>query len=67
MTGQLMTVKQFGERIGVSHATAKRKVRAGEVKVINIGSPDRLRFRITEADFERYVESKRVQRRGRAA
>lgn len=60
-----MTVAEFARRISVSPRTAARKVSAGEVDVINVGSRLRPRLRVTEAALVAYLESRRV--RGSAA
>jgi hypothetical protein len=60
-----MTVAEFGRRISVSPRTAARKVTAGEVEVVNVGSRLRPRLRVTESALATYLESRRV--RGSAA
>ena len=61
----LMTVEQFGKRIGVGRATAYRHVAAGQVDVTDIGTGRRPRLRISEEAYEKFVAGRTEQ--GRAA
>lgn len=58
---RLMKVREFAERIGVSASTAKRKVAAGEVTVVNVGSQLRPRLRITERALTAYVQAHEIE------
>lgn len=60
-----MTVAEFADRIHVSRRTAARKVAAGEVEVVNVGSRLRPRLRVTDSALDAYLKSRRV--RGSAA
>jgi predicted site-specific integrase-resolvase len=53
--GRLLTVAEFGERIGVKPRTAQRIVKADKVDKVNVGSAKRPRYRISEAAAERYI------------
>ena len=72
---KMLTPPEAAKRLGVSPQTVIWWIRAGELPAINIGrrSARRPRFRITEDDFERFLEGRRVQpatkpaRRRRAA
>lgn len=58
--GDLMTVAEFGRRIGRSRVAAWRRVRDGEIEAINIGSALRPQLRISEAEYARYAERRLV-------
>lgn len=59
----LMTVEQFGKRIGVGRATAYRFVAAREIDTTDIALKGRPRLRITEDALKRFI----ARREGRAA
>ena len=63
---QLMTVEQFGERLGVSRATAYRIVAAGLVDRTPVGPGRAPMTRISEAALTRYLAAQ-TQRGRRAA
>lgn len=64
MTGeQLMTVVEFGRRIGKSRTAAYRIVVAGDIAVVNVGSRQRPQLRISETDLRAYIEARRIQAR----
>jgi predicted site-specific integrase-resolvase len=60
-----MTLAEWGQSIGVSPTTAWRKVRAGEVTVVNVGSRARPRLRVTPAAASAYLRKHEIT--GRAA
>lgn len=62
---RLMTVIQFGERIGVPRSTAYGIVAAGLIDWTNISTGKKPRIRISEAAFQRYVAAR--ERKGRRA
>jgi hypothetical protein len=55
--GALMTVEQFGQRLGLSRTSAWRRVTSGQVAVVNVGSARRPQLRVSEAEYARYVAS----------
>lgn len=55
-----MTVPEFGKRIRVGATAAYAKVAAGEIDVVNVGSPKRPRLRVTEADLQKYIQRHRI-------
>jgi excisionase family DNA binding protein len=59
---RLMTLAEVADRLQVSIATVQRRVRAGEIAVLNVGSRLRPRLRVTEADYQRYLASRRITR-----
>jgi hypothetical protein len=60
---QLMTVAEFGRRIGLPRATAYRRVAAGLVDVVNVGTARQARLRITEVALRKYVEANLIKGR----
>lgn len=60
-----LTVAEWGEQLGISATSAWRKVRDGQVTVVNVGSPKRPRLRVTPEAHAAYV--KRHEIKGRAA
>lgn len=57
---QLMTITEFGKRIGVSQATAYRIVAAGLVDITPVGLGPKPNVRISEAALERYIERNEI-------
>ena len=57
-----MTLAEVGERLKVSERTVQRRVKAGEIEVINVGSRLRPRLRVTEEEYQRYLASRRITR-----
>lgn len=51
----LMTVTEFGQRIGVKRATAYRIVAARQVDTTDVAVRGRPRLRISEEALKRYV------------
>lgn len=51
MSDELMTVKEFRTKLGVSNATAYRYIRKGEIESIKVG---KIR-RITREAFEQFL------------
>lgn len=62
---QLMTVAEFGRRLGVSRATAYRIVAAGYIDRTPVGPGRAPMTRISEAALTRYLARREV--RGRRA
>ena len=62
----LMTLAQWGRRLGISPATAWRRFRDGEIETVNVGSPGKPKLRVTEEAHARYLAA-RVIRARRAA
>lgn len=60
-----MTLKEWAALIRVSPTTAWRKVAAGEVAVVNVGTSKRPRLRVTDRAHEAYLNKNQV--RGSAA
>jgi excisionase family DNA binding protein len=54
---QLMTYKQAMGLLGISRATLRRLVEAGDLPVIRVGERS---IRFSEADIVAYVESRRA-------
>lgn len=66
MAEQEMTLKQVARRLGVSEPTAWRRMKSGEIEVINVGTARRKRLRVTEEAYQKYIASRKIGR-GRAA
>lgn len=62
---KLMTVAEFGARLGVSRAAAYRLVAAGRITTVDVSCGGRPKLRVTEAAFERYLAANTIP--GRAA
>lgn len=56
----VMTLAEWGDRIQVSTTSAWRKMRAGEIDVINVGSNARPQLRVTEEAHRAYLKKRRV-------
>lgn len=63
----LMTLAEWGKRLGVSPVTAWRRFRDGEVEAVNIGSVRRPMLRVTEEAHVEYLRRRKIPARGRAA
>lgn len=63
----VMTLAEWGGRIKVSVTSAWRKMRAGEIEVINVGSAARPQLRVTEAAHRAYLARRRVSTKQVAA
>jgi hypothetical protein len=62
---RLMTVTEFGDRIGVPRATAYRIVAAGQIDCTNVSTgTQRPRIRISEAAYKRYIAAREIKGRG---
>lgn len=61
MPAQLLTVTQFGHRLGVGRATAYRIVAARQVDVTDVGTGRRPRLRISEKALNDYVARRTEQ------
>jgi excisionase family DNA binding protein len=62
-TAQLLTVRQFAGRIGVSPRTAYRIIADGLVDRVDVGRGSKPKTRISEAALERYLERREVKGR----
>lgn len=57
----LMTVTEFGRRLGVSRATAYRKVAARQVATTDVAVKGKPRLRISEDALKRYIAGRTEQ------
>lgn len=62
-----MTLAEWGVRIRVSATSAWRKMRDGQIEVINVGSPARPQLRVTEEAHRAYLKKRRVSTKQVAA
>jgi predicted site-specific integrase-resolvase len=51
-----MTVAQFAERLGLSKSSGYVIVKDGRVDTVNVGTAKRVRLRITEQAYQRYLK-----------
>lgn len=58
---KLHTLAEAGELLGVSAMAVLRKVHAGEITTINVGSKNRVRLRIRDDDLLHYIEEHTVE------
>lgn len=65
MSGQLMTIPEFAERIRVKPRTAYDIVASGAIDVVDVGTGKRPSFRISEEALAEYLKARKVK--GRAA
>lgn len=57
--GHLLSLKEAGERLGVSHDTVNRLVRQGALRVADVSAgAQRARLRISEDELARFIESR---------
>lgn len=61
MDDDVMTLAVWGRRIKVSATSAWRKMRAGEIEVVNVGSKARPQLRVTEEAHRKYLAAHRVE------
>lgn len=67
---ELLTLREVGELLGVSPVTAWRRVRAGEIRAINVGAErGRPQLRVRPSAVAEYQRRREIQPlpKGRAA
>jgi excisionase family DNA binding protein len=62
MNGNLMTVDEVARDLRVSLRKVYQFIHSGELIATNIGTEDRKIFRITRADYEAFLQSRRQKR-----
>lgn len=63
----LMTVDEVGEILRISRDGVYRRISAGEIQTVNVGSAKRPRMRITHAALEDYLNKRTSDRPARSA
>ena len=64
MTLHALTPAEVGARLRVSAMTIRRRIAAGELEAVNVGTPQCPRWRVTEPALAAYLDSIQVRRRG---
>jgi excisionase family DNA binding protein len=63
----LLTVPEVADRLNVSVRTVKRRIQAGELPAVRVGSSPQAPVRIDPIELEAFVESHRAPPAGEAA
>jgi predicted site-specific integrase-resolvase len=56
----VMTLAEWGRRVKLSPTSAWRRMRAGQIEVVNVGSRQRPQLRVTEEAHRKYLAAHRV-------
>jgi predicted site-specific integrase-resolvase len=56
----MMSVTEFGHRLGISPASAYRLVASGAVQIVDVGTGRRMRMRVTEEALTEFLQRRRV-------
>ena len=59
---ELLTVEEVARRLKVSQKRVYKLIQSGELEATNIGGEGRNIYRISLADFNRYLQSRKVRR-----
>jgi len=59
---ELLTVEEVARRLKVNQKRIYKLIQSGELEATNIGSEGRNIYRISLADFNRYLQSRKVRR-----
>ena len=59
---ELLTVEEVARRLKVNQKRIYKLIQSGELEATNIGGEGRNIYRISVADFDRYLQSRRVRR-----
>jgi len=59
---ELLTVEEVARRLKVNPKRVYKLIQDGEIEATNIGSEGRNIYRISSADFDKYLRSRRVKR-----
>jgi excisionase family DNA binding protein len=60
--GELLTVEEVARRLKVNQKRVYKLIQNGELEATNIGGEGRNIYRISLADFNRYLQSRKVRR-----
>jgi excisionase family DNA binding protein len=58
----LLTIPEVAERVRVSRSTIRRRIDAGEIPAVKLGSTPQAPVRVDEQELERWITSSRVTR-----
>jgi excisionase family DNA binding protein len=59
---ELLTVEEVARRLKVNQKRVYKLIQSGELEAANIGGEGRNIYRISLADFNRYLQSRKVRR-----
>jgi excisionase family DNA binding protein len=59
---ELLTVEEVARRLKVNQKRVYKLIQSGELEATNIGGEGRNIYRISLADFNRYLQSRKVRR-----
>jgi excisionase family DNA binding protein len=59
---ELLTVEEVARRLKVNQKRIYKLIQSGELEATNIGGEGRNIYRISFADFNRYLQSRKVRR-----
>ncbi len=59
---ELLTVEEVARRLKVNQKRVYKLIQSGELEATNIGSEGRNIYRISLADFNHYLQSRKVKR-----
>jgi excisionase family DNA binding protein len=62
---ELLTVEEVARRLKVNQKRVYKLIQSGELEATNIGGEGRNIYRISLADFHRYLQSRKVKRNDR--
>lgn len=57
----LLTVEQVAERLNVGPFAVRRRIRAGELPAVNIGTKERPRWRVDEATLNQWLKDRGLE------
>lgn len=57
---QLLTLKEVGARLGISHDSVQRLVVAGGLPVVDVGAGSRPRLRVSESALAAWIAARTV-------
>ena len=59
---ELLTVEEVARRLKVNQKRIYKLIQSGELEATNIGGEGRNIYRVSVADFNRYLQSRKVKR-----
>lgn len=57
---QLLTLKEVGARLGISHDSVERLAVASGLPVVNVGAGTRPRLRVSEDDLAKWIAARTI-------
>lgn len=58
LTDRLLTINEAAEVLHVERTYIYRRITAGELKAVDLGTDSRPKLRITRAEIDRFIESR---------